>query len=140
MIESLGFGYGSDTHRSSLVLLFESHVTHQPHHRDFRNIKVNHTPPILDQNHNTAIMADGVSPAAPTTYLDEATGEQVSKSELKKRQKQREKEKQKAERVAAAPPKPVAVKKTNAEADEKELNPNVMCNQSKRIDIYTKGI
>ncbi|KAG0645825.1 Lysyl-tRNA synthetase [Hyphodiscus hymeniophilus] len=69
-------------------------------------------------------MADEATSSAPTTYLDEATGEHVSKSELKKRQKLREKEKQKAERAAAAPPKPIAVKKTNAEADEKELNPN----------------
>jgi lysyl-tRNA synthetase class 2 len=71
-------------------------------------------------------MADEASSSAPTTFLDEVTGEQVSKTELKKRQKQREKEKQKAERAAAAPPKPVAVKKSNAEADEKELNPNVI--------------
>jgi hypothetical protein len=58
-------------------------------------------------------------------HLDEVTGERVSKSELKKRQKQRQKEEEKKKREAAAPPKPMAAKKNNAEADEKELNPNV---------------
>ncbi|KAI0891841.1 lysyl-tRNA synthetase [Annulohypoxylon nitens] len=55
-------------------------------------------------------------------HLDEVTGEKVSKSELKKRQKQRERDAKKQEKAAAAPPK--AAKKTNAEADEKELTPN----------------
>jgi hypothetical protein len=73
-------------------------------------------------------MADSASTAPPTAdvanlHLDEVTGEKVSKSELKKRQKLRQKDAEKASRAAAAPPK--AVKKTNAEADEKELNPNV---------------
>lgn len=57
--------------------------------------------------------------------LDEVTGEMISKSELKKRQKNRQKEEEKRKKEAAAPPKPVMVKKSNAEADEKELNPNV---------------
>jgi lysyl-tRNA synthetase class 2 len=76
-------------------------------------------------------MADQASGSAPPTeavanlHLDEVTGEKVSKSELKKRQKARQKEEDKAKREAAAPPKPVTAKKTNAEADEKELNPNV---------------
>lgn len=72
-------------------------------------------------------MADSSAPSAEALanlHLDEVTGERVSKSELKKRQKQREKDKAKAAREAAAPPKPV--KKTNAEAEEKELNPNVI--------------
>lgn len=56
--------------------------------------------------------------------LDEVTGEQVSKSELKKRQKLREKEAKKKEKEAAAPPKPAA-KKTSAEDDEANLTPNV---------------
>lgn len=58
-------------------------------------------------------------------HLDEVTGERVSKSELKKRQKLRMKEGEKKKKEAAAPPKPAAAKKTNAEADEKDLNPNV---------------
>ena len=58
-------------------------------------------------------------------HLDEVTGERVSKSELKKRQKLRMKEEEKRKKEAAAPPKPAAAKKTNAEADEKDLNPNV---------------
>ena len=61
--------------------------------------------------------------AVAKLLLDEATGDMVSKSELKKREKNRKKEEEKKAKEAAAPPKPA--KKTNAEADEKELNPNV---------------
>ncbi|KAG7104563.1 hypothetical protein VD0002_g4323 [Verticillium dahliae] len=75
-------------------------------------------------------MADSSAPApAPPTeavanmHLDSVTGEMVSKSELKKRQKNRERDAKKAEKAAAAPPKPVAAKKDNAEADEKALDP-----------------
>jgi lysyl-tRNA synthetase class 2 len=72
-------------------------------------------------------MADSSVPTEDLTnlQLDEVTGEKVSKSELKRRNKQREKDAKKAEREAAAPPKPVKEKKSNAEAEEKELNPNV---------------
>lgn len=76
-------------------------------------------------------MADAPAPSAPieeqvaNLHLDEVTGERVSKSELKKRQKQRMKEEEKKKKEAAAPPKPVKEKKSNAEAEEKELNPNV---------------
>ncbi|KAH7410590.1 putative Lysyl-tRNA synthetase, cytoplasmic [Cadophora sp. MPI-SDFR-AT-0126] len=75
-------------------------------------------------------MADAPEASAPPTeavanlHLDEVTGERVSKSELKKRQKNRQKEEERLKKAAAAPPKPAAVKKSNAEADEKELNPN----------------
>lgn len=73
-------------------------------------------------------MADSNAPAPPTEqvanlHLDDVTGEMVSKSELKKRQKLRQKEAQKLEKAAAAPPKPAAAKKSNAEADEKSLDP-----------------
>ncbi|KAL2756004.1 hypothetical protein ACRALDRAFT_2104626 [Sodiomyces alcalophilus JCM 7366] len=73
-------------------------------------------------------MADSTAPAPPTEqvanlHLDDVTGEMVSKSELKKRQKMRQKEAQKIEKAAAAPPKPAAAKKTNAEAEEKALDP-----------------
>jgi lysyl-tRNA synthetase, class II len=61
--------------------------------------------------------------AAANLHLDEVTGERVSKSELKKRQKLRQQEEKKREKAAAAPPK--AEKKTSAEADEANLNPNV---------------
>ena len=64
----------------------------------------------------------GPASSVPTQVLDEATGELVSKTELKKRQKQREVERRKAEKAAAAPPKPA--KKANAEDEEQELNPN----------------
>jgi lysyl-tRNA synthetase class 2 len=75
-------------------------------------------------------MADEANVSAATEavanlHLDEVTGEKVSKSELKKRQKNRAKEEEKRKREAAAPPKPVVAKKSNAEVDEKELNPNV---------------
>ncbi|KAL3421750.1 lysyl-trna synthetase [Phlyctema vagabunda] len=74
-------------------------------------------------------MADTEPAAAPAEqlanlHLDEVTGEKVSKSELKKRQKLRQKEEEKAKKAAAAPPKAAPAKKSNAEADEKELNPN----------------
>ena len=75
-------------------------------------------------------MADAEASAALTEstanlHLDEVTGEKISKSELKKREKQRKKDEEKKKKEAAAPPKPVPAKKMNAEADEKELNPNV---------------
>lgn len=60
-----------------------------------------------------------VSEQLQKTYLDEVTGEQVSKSELKKRQKAREIAKKKAEK-AAKNPAPAANKK----AKEEELTPN----------------
>ncbi|RCK64439.1 Lysine--tRNA ligase, cytoplasmic [Candida viswanathii] len=63
---------------------------------------------------------DKVAEQVQKTYLDEATGEQVSKSELKKRQKQRQIEAKKAAKAAAAPPK-AAPKKKDEFAD---LNPN----------------
>lgn len=63
--------------------------------------------------------------SAPQTYLDEVTGERVSKTELKKRQKQREKDAKKAEKAATAPAAPAPKKKTaSAEEDEAHLNPN----------------
>ncbi|TDZ38478.1 Lysine--tRNA ligase cla4 [Colletotrichum spinosum] len=70
-------------------------------------------------------MADSTAP--PTEQiakliLDEVTGEQVSKTELKKRQKARQREAEKAKKAAAAPA-PTA-KKANAEADEKNLDPS----------------
>ena len=60
---------------------------------------------------------------APNSILDEATGEYVSKTELKRRQKLREKEAKKKDKEAAAPPK--AAKKTSAEDEEANLTPNV---------------
>jgi uncharacterized membrane protein len=81
------------------------------------------------EQRNITTMADEAGASAPAeankTYLDEVTGEQVSKSELKKRQKARQREEEKAKKAAAAPPKPIAVKKGNAEAEEEKLNPNV---------------
>ena len=63
-------------------------------------------------------MSDAVKQVAESlqkTYLDEATGEQVSKSELKRRQKVRDieaKKAAKAEKAAASAPK-VAKNKDN---------------------------
>ena len=78
-------------------------------------------------------MADNTeaSASAPPTeamaklFLDDVTGEKVSKTELKRRQKLYKKEEEKKAKEAAAPPK--VAKKSNAEADEKDLNPNVCC-------------
>ena len=79
-------------------------------------------------------MADATAPPPPAKtieesvanlQLDEVTGEKVSKSELKKRIKARQKAEEKAKKAAAAPPKPVKEKKSNAEEEEKELTPNV---------------
>ncbi|ETN39384.1 lysine-tRNA ligase [Cyphellophora europaea CBS 101466] len=69
-------------------------------------------------------MADttGIENATANLHLDEVTGQRVSKSELKKRQKQRQQDEKKREKAAAAPPKPE--KKSNAEQDEADLNPN----------------
>ncbi|KAF5100349.1 hypothetical protein D0Z00_001317 [Geotrichum galactomycetum] len=63
---------------------------------------------------------DQVTEQLQKTYLDEETGEQVSKSELKKRQKAREIAKKKAEK-AAKNPAPAA---SNKKAKEEELTPN----------------
>jgi lysyl-tRNA synthetase class 2 len=84
-------------------------------------------------------MADAETAAAPAEqlanlHLDEVTGEKVSKTELKKRQKQRQKDEDKAKKAAAAPPKAVVAKKSNAEAEEKELNPNVCISQPRYLD------
>jgi hypothetical protein len=62
-------------------------------------------------------------------YLDEFTGERVSKTELKRRQKQRQKDAEKALKLASRPAP--APKKMNAESEEKELNPNVFNTISK---------
>jgi lysyl-tRNA synthetase class 2 len=73
-------------------------------------------------------MADSNAAAATSElHLDEVTGERVSKTELKKRQKLRQKEADKAAKLASRPA-PVAAagpKKSNAENEEKHLNPNV---------------
>lgn len=91
-------------------------------------------------------MADTPAEAAAPTetmanlQLDEVTGEKVSKSEMKKRIKQRAKDEEKRKKEAAAPPKPVVAKKSNAEADEKELNPNVcLCLPSSNIESMMEG-
>ncbi|CAL8578817.1 lysyl-tRNA synthetase [Xanthoria parietina] len=57
-------------------------------------------------------------------HLDEVTGENISKSELKKRQKQRALEEKKKEKAAAAPSKPKPEKTASAEEDESQLTPN----------------
>ena len=70
--------------------------------------------------------ADG---AQQNLLLDDATGERVSKTELKKRQKAREKEAKKAERETTkqAPPQPKR-KAVSQEEDEGKLNANVSQN------------
>ena len=62
----------------------------------------------------------------PSLILDEATGERVSKTELKKRQKAREKDAKKAEKESTrqAPPQPRR-KAASQEEEESKLNANV---------------
>ena len=65
---------------------------------------------------------DKVAEQVQKTYLDDVTGEQVSKTELKRRQKQRALEAKKAQKAASAPaPAQRAGKKKDELAD---LNPN----------------
>lgn len=83
-------------------------------------------------------MADSNAAAAQSElHLDEVTGERVSKTELKKRQKLRQKEADKAAKLAARPAPPAAAgpKKSNAENEEKDLNPNVcfLALQTRRV-------
>lgn len=80
-----------------------------------------------------------VQESVANLHLDEATGERVSKSELKKRQKQREVEKKKAEKAAAASAKAPAAKKKNAEDEESELTPNVRISYLRFIYIGLAG-
>lgn len=70
-----------------------------------------------------------VTAAASKLHLDEVTGEMISKTELKKRQKAREKEAAKKEKEAAHKDKKPAqaAGNKNAEAAEKELTPNQVC-------------
>ncbi|KAK6595873.1 lysyl-tRNA synthetase [Botrytis cinerea] len=78
--------------------------------------------------------------SAPTEsvakLLDEVTGEMVSKTELKKRQKQRQKEEEKAKKAAALPARPAAAKKSNAEAEEKDLDPRVFISRTILRDSF----
>ena len=74
------------------------------------------------------VIADGVDKmsTAPNAILDEATGEYVSKTELKKRQKQREKDAKKSEReVTRQAPPPSKRKAATQEEDESKLSANV---------------
>ena len=79
-------------------------------------------------------MSDSTAPAPPEEgvaklYLDEATGERVSKSELKKREKARQVAAKKAEKAATAGPAPTKKEpKVSEEEAEKELTPNVCVN------------
>lgn len=61
---------------------------------------------------------DSVTESVQKLYLDEATGDQVSKTELKKRQKARELAKKRAEKATAKPPTVTAGKRDD------ERNPN----------------
>lgn len=68
---------------------------------------------------------EAAAAAVAKLHLDDATGEMISKTELKKRQKQREKEAAKKEKDAAKPAGAAGgASKKNAEAAEKDLTPN----------------
>lgn len=74
-------------------------------------------------------MADSAPPteAVAKLILDDVTGEEISKTELKRRQKQREAERKKAEKAAAAPQK---AEKKSSGVDESQLTPNVRTGRS----------
>lgn len=61
--------------------------------------------------------------AAPALHLDPVTGEQVSKSELKRRQKERQAAEKKAAKAASAPAAAAAAKPKSAADEEGELSP-----------------
>ncbi|OMH83923.1 Lysine-tRNA ligase, cytoplasmic [Zancudomyces culisetae] len=72
-------------------------------------------------------MTEGLVQAVEKLYLDEVTGEKVSKSELKRRIKSREKEAKKQEKAAAAPPQAKAANKSKSQSngeEESELTPS----------------
>jgi lysyl-tRNA synthetase, class II len=75
-------------------------------------------------------VANQVADDVMKLHLDEATGEKVSKSELKKRQKLRSQEEKKQQRAATAPPKPKAEEKKSTDDDESNLTPNVRISQA----------
>lgn len=92
----------------------------------------------------TGSAAEAAAAGVAKLHLDEATGEMISKSELKKRQKLREKEAAKKEK-AAANPKPQTTtsgssSSKNAEAAEKELTPNqvrILQTIARRTEVLT---
>ena len=77
---------------------------------------------MAEQSNTMKAMVDAQAANVTNLHLDEATGEKVSKSELKKRQKQREAEEKKKAKAAAAPAK--AEKKKSEEEEESNLTPN----------------
>lgn len=77
-----------------------------------------------------------VAQQAAKLYLDEATGEQVSKTELKKRQKVRQLEAKKAEKAAANANKQPPKKKDNMA----DLNPNQYYDiRSRQVEEYRQA-
>ena len=64
-------------------------------------------------------------------YLDEATGEKVSKSELKRRMKQREKDAEREARKATAAP----TEKTEKAEDEEDLDDDIRYMDGDEIDL-----
>merc|ERR1711939_638137 len=73
----------------------------------------------------SSTMSSAPPAADAKTYVDDVTGEQVSKSELKRRQKERQKAEQKAAKDAAKPAAPAKAEKSGAAAEaEEELTPN----------------
>ncbi|OLY78768.1 Lysine-tRNA ligase, cytoplasmic [Smittium mucronatum] len=70
-------------------------------------------------------MSDAISEKpAEKLYLDEASGEHVSKSELKRRIKLREKDAKKQEKANAAPPKAAKVASKSQTEAEEDLSPS----------------
>jgi lysyl-tRNA synthetase class 2 len=73
---------------------------------------------------NNVDNVDNVAETLQKTYLDEVTGEQVSKTELKKRQKQRELVKKRAEKAAVAAEKAASDPNSHKTKRDDERNPN----------------
>lgn len=83
--------------------------------------------------------ARDASEGVANLQLDEATGEKVSKSELKRRQKLRAQEEKKQQRAAAAPTK--VEKKRSAEEYESNLTPSVSTHNLRNIMVLlTEGL
>ncbi|ORY70407.1 glutaminyl-tRNA synthetase [Pseudomassariella vexata] len=81
-------------------------------------------------------MADAITEATAKLFLDEETGEMVSKNELKKRTQKRAKKAATAKAKGAAAPKENAAPKPKAKVDEPALDPELMFKQGFLNDVF----
>lgn len=82
-----------------------------------------------------------VTAAATKLFLDDVTGEMVSKNELKKRTQKREKKAKAAEAKAkeAADPKPKAPPKPKAKIEETPVDPESMFKQGFLAEVFKEN-